>query len=445
MNRFIVILIIVAFSSLLFASCGISRVENQSFNKEENEEMPVFKVKTTLAKVEQIPIYLEATGTLSSDAKSDVASTIGGKVLSVNFDVGSYVRKGDVLARFDSRDAQIILKQAEAQLDQRRKAVKQAEAGVQQSTAALRQTQVRLGIKDGEVFKIKDFPQVISVAAQLELAEKELKRYENLFKTGDVSHSAYDRAKSQRDQLLGQLMEARSAAAVAIKAVKTSEKAVAAARTKVANAQAAVKTAQTQVDKAQKFVKDNVIYSPISGYVSDRNADPGEYISINRPNSKIATIVRTKILRLKIDIPEQSIGKVKVGQSVSARFSAYPDRNFAGVIARKLPELNPQSRTLTVEAEIKNSGGLLKPGQFATVKITQLESELAVLIPAAAVKMDGERRIVFVITDGLANERVVQTGLLENDMIEIKQGVRENEVIAISNIDKLNDGVIVSQ
>ncbi len=67
------------------------------------------------------------------------------------------------------------------------------------------------------------------------------------------------------------------------------------------------------------------------------------------------------------------------------------------------------------------------------------------MIPASAVRVDGDRNIVFVIKDGVANERLVQTGLLENDMIEIKQGVQENEVVAISNVEKLSDGVIVNQ
>ena len=260
-----------------------------------------------------------------------------------------------------------------------------------------------------------------------------------------VTADANDRAKAQRDQLIGQLAEARSNAAVAIKAINTAEKAVASSRTQVANAKAALATAQTQVDQARKGVTDNTIYSPISGYVSERNADPGEYISPNQPNAKIATIVRTAILRLRIDVPEQSIGKVSVGQGVSAQVSAYPDRNFAGTIVRTLPSLNPQSRTLTVEAEIENVGGMLKPGQFATVRITQSKPEVAVMIPSRAVRVDGERNLVYVVKDGVVSERVVQTGLLEDQMIEIKRGVSENEVVAVSNISKLADGIIVSQ
>lgn len=430
-------------AAFLAAACGSSSANDANSNAAE-ESGPVV-VNTAVAKVVQIPTYFEATGTLASDAESDVAPTIGGKIAQVNFDVGSYVKKGDVLVRLDARDAQIRLQQATAQLEQAKKAVDQAEAGVDQAVANLRQTQVRLGVRDGENFDIEDFSQVISVNAQLKLAEAELRRYENLLETGDVSRSVYDQKKSQRDSLLGQLREARSNAAVAIRAINTAEAGVKTARTQVANARAAVDTAEAQVAQARKNVSDNVILAPISGYVSERNADPGEYISPNQPNAKLATIVRTAVLRLRIEVPEQSIAKVGVGQSVSAQVAAYPDRNFAGTIVRSLPNLDPQSRTLIVEAEIDNPGGLLKPGQFATVRITQSKPAPAVMIPAAAVRASGDSNVVFVIKDGVANERLVQVGLLENDQIEIKLGVAENEVVAIDNLEKLGDGVIVAQ
>ncbi|REJ75235.1 MAG: efflux RND transporter periplasmic adaptor subunit [Acidobacteria bacterium] len=442
-HKFIPIAALLVLSVLISASCGTSSANENAANTEEGTG-PV-SVDTATAEVEQIPTYFEATGSLASDAESDVAPTIGGKIAQVNFDVGSYVKRGDVMVRLDARDAQIRLDQALSQFEQSRKAVDQAEAGVEQAIANLRQTQVRLGVRDGETFDIEDFSQVISVRAQLKLAEAELTRYENLVETGDVSRSAYDQKRSQRDALLGQLREARSNAAVAIRAINTAEAGVKQARAQAANARAAVNTADAQVAQARKAVADNAILAPISGYVSERNADPGEYISPNQPNVKIATIVRTAVLRLKIDVPEQSIGKVEVGQSVSAQVSAYPDRNFAGIIVRKLPSLNPQSRTLTVEAEIDNPGGLLKPGQFATVRITQSMPAPAVMIPASAVTARGETNVVFVIKDGIANERLVQTGLLENDRIEIKQGITENEVVATNNLDKLSDGVIVAQ
>lgn len=439
----LLIFIVAVAAAFWFGACGSSKANPDNSNQREDTE--IVSVETAVARVVPIPSYFEATGTLAGDAESDVAPAVGGKIVAVNFDVGSYVRRGDVLVRLDARDAEIRLAQARAQLEQQKKAVRQAEAGVEQATANLRQAQVRLGVGDDETFDIEDFSQVISVRAQLRLAEKELRRYEQLLETGDVSRSAYDKAKAQRDQLLGQLAEARSNAAVAVKAIDTARAAVSGARAQAAQARAGVETAGTQVAQARKAVADHVIYAPISGYVSERNADPGEYISPNQPNAKLATIVRTAVLRLKIDVPEQDIGRVAVGQGVSAQVAAYPDRKFAGRITRILPGLDPRSRSLTVEAEIENVNGLLKPGQFATVRIAQSKPEPAVLIPVAAVRADGEKNVVFVIEDGIAAKRVVQTGLLENDEIEIKQGIRENETVATSNVNQLDDGVIVSR
>ena len=428
---------------VLFATgCGSNA---SSANVNVNVEPQAVDVTTEPAVIRPIPSYIEATGNLASDAQTDVAPTVGGKIVEVNFDIGSYVQKGDVLVRLDARDAAIRLEQARSQVEQQRRAVQQGEAGVEQAIANLRQTQARLGVRDGENFRIENFSQVKSITAQLELAEKELRRTERLLESGDVSRSTYDQRKSQRDALLGQLDEARSNAAVAIRAISTAQAAVDSARATVSSARAAVTTGETQVAQAQKAVTDNVIYSPISGYVSEKTADVGEFVTPNTPNSKVATIVRTSTLRMRIDIPEASIGKVSTGQGVSLQTSAYPDRNFAGTIVRIAPSLNQTARTLIVEAEVQNTEGLLKPGQFATVRVTQAKPEPAVMIPARAVKAVGDINSVFVVKDGTAREQIVQLGLLENDMIQVKNGVIEGDLVVTSDPSALTDGVFVRQ
>lgn len=425
---FVSVALVLTAAALTLSGCG-SRAANTNSNA--SAQPTVVDVAAVQAIVQPIPTYFEATGNLASDAATDVAPAVGGKIVEVNFDVGSYVEKGSVLVRLDDRDARIRLDQAQAQAEQQRKAVDQA-------IAALRQAQIRLNVKDGEVFNIETFSQVKSTKANLELAEKELTRAQRLFDSGDVSRSALDQRRAQRDALLGQLDEARSNAAVAVKAINSAEAAVASARTAVA-------TAQTQVEQARKSLADTVIYAPISGYIAERVADPGEFVTPNAPNTKVATIVRTSTLRLKIDVPEASIGKVGIGQGISLQTSAYPDRNFAGTVVRMMPNINATARTLVVEAEVSNGEGLLKPGQFATVRITQSKPENAVMVPASAVRTEGETHKVFVIKDGVAHEHLVQIGLLENGLIQIKTGVAEGEMVANSNINTLFDGVAVRQ
>jgi RND family efflux transporter MFP subunit len=155
--------------------------------------------------------------------------------------------------------------------------------------------------------------------------------------------------------------------------------------------------------------------------------------------------VRTSPLRVRIDIPEQALAAVRVGQNASVNVSAYPDRAFSGRIARISPNVTATSRTMTVEADVENSGGLLKPGQFATVRIMEPQSESAVLVPRRAIRTEAGASLVFVIKNGRAEQRPVQLGQAEGDLVEIKNGVAADELVATSNVEQLSDGVAVLQ
>ena len=443
-NKFLIYAILIG-SSLIFSACGGSKAESSNANASANNQPTIVETTTAQATIQNMPTYFEATGSLASDAQTDVAPAVGGKITAVNFDIGSYVQKGSVLIQLDDRDARIRLEQTQAQVGQAESSVRQAEAQVEAARANVRQTQARLGLKEGSTFDIETFSQVRSTQAQLNLAEKELGRAERLLETGDIARTIYDQRKAQRDQLRAQLDEARSTAAVAVAAIRTAQSQIGNAVAAVNTARSAADAARTQVASAQKAIADTTVYAPISGYVSERTADVGEFISPSAPNAKVATIVRTSVLRMRIDVPEQSIGQVKNGQGISLQTSAFPDRSFNGVVTRIAPNLNATSRTLIVEAEVENGEGLLKPGQFATVRITQSTPKPTVMIPASAIKVDGDTNKVFVVKDGRAEERIVKTGVLENNLIEIQQGVAENESVAISNIGQIYDGVSVRQ
>jgi RND family efflux transporter MFP subunit len=243
-----------------------------------------------------------------------------------------------------------------------------------------------------------------------------------------VSKSFFDQQRSQRDAL-------RETYQSALARARQDYAAVLVARTNVTNA-------KTQVDLARRNLAYTVISSPIDGAIADRPVDVGEYVSTT---TKIATVVKTNPLRMRIDVPEQAISEVKEGESVSITTSAWPDRSFSGHVARVAPNVTASSRTLTVEAEVENSSGALKPGQFATVRILLPRSDPAVLVPARAVKTESGVSRLFVIKNGHAEQRLVQLGQTEGDLVEIKSGVATDELIATSNVDQLSDGAAVRQ
>ena len=412
--RLLIVILILAVTVFMTA-CSGSKAENKEVKANGNNE-PSQAIDVTMSSAisRELPRYFEATGTLAGDEQTDVAPLIGGKVIAVGVELGSFVKKGDMLVRLDDRDARLRLEQTQAQLNQQEATVRQAEE--------------RLGLKPNQKFDVMQVPDVRNAKAAFNLAEKQFRRYEKLLESGDVSRATFDVQKAQFEQ-------AEQAYETALNVARQNYAAVQTAR-------AGLQSIRVQIAQAQKAINDSVIYSPIAGFVADRPADVGEYVTTN---SKIATIVRTNPLRMKIDVPEQSVPFVKVGQTVSLTTSAYPDKAFNGHVARISPNINATSRTLTVEAEINNSEGLLKPGQFATARILQPRSESAVMIPAHAVRTEGNVSRVFVIKDGKAEQRLVQLGQTDADMIEIKTGIKEGEKIATGNVDKLADGSLVKQ
>lgn len=419
------ILILLALLTWSQSGCG---AKAETANNGKDAAPKTVDVTVAGSEAKEVPVYFEATGTLNSDAQTDVAPLVGGKIVEVNFDIGSYVTKGSVLVRLDARDAQLKIQQAEKQAQQAQDAVAQAQANYRQALA-------RVGLTENQNFNVNQAAEVKTAKAALDLAEQEFKRAERLLETGDIARTNYDQRRSQRDQ-------ARAQYEVALNLANQNYAGVRSAQAAVQIAISAAKTAQVAVDQARKSLGDMAVLAPISGYVSDKTADPGEFVGTA---NKIATIMRTSTLRLKIDVPEQAVGSIKVGQSVSLRTSAYPDRNFSGTVARISPNLNATSRTLTVEAEVDSNGGELKPGLFATVRIAQGKTQQVVLVPASAIRTDGGTNKVFVIKEGRAEEHIVQLGENESDRVQVKQGLAGEEKVAVSNLDQLYDGVAVNQ
>ena len=405
------ILLLAVFGASL---AGCSRSKGQPNSSSPQATPAVIVVSTTAAVVRQLPRFFEASGSLAPNEQTDVAAETSGKVVAVGVDIGSSVRRGQMIVKLDDADFRLRVQQAQAQLEQ--------------AIATLHQNEAKIGLRPGQKFNPENVPEVAAARSALDLAERNLRRYEKLVETGDISRATYDQQKSQRDQMAEQhqalIHQAQQNYAT------------------VANSQAAVNAAQTQVSLAKRNLTYTVVAAPMAGYVSDRPADVGEYVS---PQQKVATIVSVNPLRVRIDIPEQAITQIHVGESVSVSVAAYTDRNFAGRIARVSPSVTASSRTLTVEAEVQNPNAELKPGQFATIRILLPQSEPAILVPQRALRTISGSTYVFVIKNGFAEQRLVQPGQTEGDLVELKTGVKADETVATSNVDQLNDGAAVKQ
>lgn len=357
------------------------------------------EVTTAAAISRSLPRTVEVVGTLAGDEEVVVSAQIAGEISALNVDFGSYVQQGQVIAQIDRRDAQLKLEQAEAQL---------------------KQTMAKLGMKEGVKFDAASTADVQQVKAQLDWTKTDFDRATKLVEAGDVPRSVYDQALTQKN-----LAQARYQAAL-----------------DAVNQQVAmVEQQQAAINLARKNLGDTVVRAPISGAVKEKTQARGAYVAVG---GKILTLVRTNPLRLRVDIPETYASFVRVGQTITLVTDAFPDRTFSGRVARIGASLNEQTRALTVEAQVANPSNQLRPGMFAKSQLVTNRNGAAVMIPKKALYTIAGINKVFVIESGKAVERIVKTGVTDGELIEITDGVKENEHVATSNTDKLQGGSLVT-
>jgi HlyD family secretion protein len=151
-------------------------------------------------------------------------------------------------------------------------------------------------------------------------------------------------------------------------------------------------------------------------------------------------------------VDEADIARVKVGQPATLRLDALPNQPIAGIVSKLDPTVRSDTRgarTLRIEVEVSDLARAreagVRPGMSANVDVVVAEKHGVLHLPTNVVIGRGTKRSVFVIEDGVAHERPVQTGIASWESTEILSGVREGDhVVATLNVKGLADGVPVA-
>ena len=207
-------------------------------------------------------------------------------------------------------------------------------------------------------------------------------------------------------------------------------------------AQAQLETTQVQLSIARDNLNRATITSPISGVVSGRNVEVGQFVS----QAMVPfTIVQMDYVIVQVNIAETLINLVYPGQQVDVDIQALgSEQTFTGTVTTVAPVANHAS-TFPVRIELENSDGLIRPGMFSRVTFVQSQSENTFVVPRSAVRSDADGQFVFVVEeDGIARRAPVQTGLQTGNEIEIISGVREMDQIVVMGQEFLYDGIIVN-
>lgn len=185
------------------------------------------------------------------------------------------------------------------------------------------------------------------------------------------------------------------------------------------------------------------VTSPIEGTVGKVYLDKGSSVS---QEVAIARVVNMDVVKVRIDVVERDLPRVKVGQAAEIKVDAYPDELFKGCVDRVSPVVDLASRTAMVEVEISNPDHRLKPGMFARIKILIKEKENVLIISRDAIIREDSSNYVFIVKDdNKVHRQKIETGLIENNRFEVISGLGEGEIVVTMGNALLKEGDVVER
>lgn len=344
-------------------------------------------VRTAAAEIRTMERMVTVTGLLIADEDATLSVKIGGRLRSLSVDLGSVVKRGDVIAQVEPRDYELRLQTAAAALSQARATVGLPLEGAD------------------DTFEPEKTSAVKEARAVLDEATHNRERVLKLSEQGVLSKSEFDTVEAAYKIAVNRLESAREEA-----------------RTR----QAVLAQRRAEFDLAKQQLADTSLRSPFDGSIQARLANLGEFLPAGSP---VVKLVKTDPLRLRLDVPERDAAAVRLNQTV--RLSVEGDTNLhTGTLTRVSPAIDEQTRMLVVEADVRNNG-TLRPGLFARAQIVTQSDDTGLAVPAASLIVFAGLEKVVAVQAGKAQERVVETGRRGAGWVEIKSGLAAGDQVVL--------------
>ena len=336
---------------------------------------------------------LDATGYVTARRQATVSAQITGTVAAVLIEEGDHVKEGQVIGRLEDTAQRAALAQAQA-------ALHSAQALLQQAQAQLAQNQ------------------------------RDVKRDEDLVQRKLVSEQAVEQARTQ---------------------VETQTAQVEAQRRQIDLAEANVRSAQVQLNYC-------TVRAPFTGVVIAKAAQVGEIISPlsaggGFTRTGIGTLVDMDSLEIEVDVNEAYINRVEPGQRVESVLNAYPDWRIPSHVIAIIPTADRSKATVKVRIGLDVKDNRIVPDMGVRVSFLEAgkgagdahERPRGVLVPAAALRKDGDQDTVLVLKGGRAQRRMVTLGGASGDSRQLLAGVSPGESVIIDAPADLRADAAVSE
>ena len=387
------------------AACALAAAALAACSKTETAQARGRDESATVVAIEPVRQQMvhravEVVGTLAAVDEVTVSSQAEGTVSRILADLGDRVTAGQPMVELDREKLQY-------NNDQQR--------------AALARALARYGANEpGRLPPIERTPDVQRASAELVQAKQSFARAEELHTRQLVPKQALDDAEAT---------------------LQTKQAGYDAALQNAKNLRADIDASEASVNLAGRQLRDAIIRAPFDGYVQKRLVSQGELVKNQTP---VMSVVRIDPLKVIAEIPERMAPWIGVGQTVELHVDAYPDRTITGKMSRISPAVSPATRAFPFEALVPNGEALLKPGTFARVHIESGKVDSVMTLPYAALQYRYGVNRAFVVDGGRLAARELKVGDRLGDRIEIVTGVKPDEPVAVTDVDKLSDGLKVT-
>ncbi|MCD3245211.1 efflux RND transporter periplasmic adaptor subunit [Clostridium botulinum C] len=360
-------------SMIFLTSCGINKSNITS-----NKKKVCKPQKILLVKKDNICKTSILKGVFVTKGEVIVVPKIIGTVKELPIKLGSKVNIGDTLAVLDNKEVKIRINQTKTAMDTARIAVEQSKLGLKQSQDA-----VNVVSSSYEVIKLE-----------------------------------YEKMKSKesdgfKESLKNQLDEAGIRVKQCLKSVES-------AKDFVKQSETTYETSKKLYEQCKKAIEDTVVKAPINGIVSTLNIKKGEVASNAKP---IMTIVNVEKIRANIEVPEEIINKIKIGDKLDTFIVPLSNKKVIGTVRAINLAKNSKSKINTIEVEVDNEDSKIKPGMFASVKINIDSKKDVLIIKKEGVTTKNGQNIVYVKKGEEIIDKKVTLGIDNGEYVEVISGL----------------------
>ena len=387
----------------------------------------------------KMPRITRQPGTVQSFESARLYAEVSGYIKEQTVDIGSKVKRGDVLIKIDVPELEKLRDKWNAMVMQANARIAQAEARLKTAKSAVRAADAKI------VQANANFKSARSMRAYRNL---QLQLTQQLYARQSIEENQVEIAKERHEAAVETLNAAEAAITTAEAEKEATEAKVDLARADIDAAKADVEVAKAELAHAEVMVRFATITSPYDGYVTQRSKLPGDLVKNSAEGAggePLLTVERTDKMRVVVQIPDRDVPYCDPGDAATVEIDALPGEKFPAKIARIAESEDPRTKLMRVEIDLPNKKGKLKQGMYGWVTILLDPEAEQLSIPSSCLigRTQEGKGSVYVVRDGRAMLVQVRVGSDNGQLVAIESGLTPADQVITQASPSLRDGAPV--